>query len=632
MIGIVSAQVPIQAREPGVSTATSPEAEKAAKAIELAADALRAESSGNLLLRQRLLSEAKATRADCPLVRAQTGDIRVAQQWKSIEDCVASAQADERVPQYEKRRASTPDSLAGHLLLGNWCLSIGLSDQAFGHFQRALLLDADNAVALRALGHQRIGNEWVSPEQIADMQSRSEQVTRSHRQYGEEFIRIRKQLESPREPNRESAVKELASIKDPLAVHSAEIVFNSATPAVASKLVDWLADMDAVSASRLLARYALMHPAESVRAAATEALQKRDLSDFVPEVISITTSPIVSSLVPVMNRDGTLAGYRQAFARETATENQLVVVDTMIRRKTIRIMDQESGFFRRTGGGEIQNQRIEASVERAARADAEAKVMVTQQSNLRTLAQNARIAAFLSTVSQDEIAPTASGIWKWWAEWNETELAKGRRYHREAIGHTVPHYVTYKAIDPPSGSLQIRIPTPEEYERTRRARMRARSLPQPRMDCLVAGTQVMTATGQRAIESITTGDLVLSQNVNSGELQWQPVIRSTTRPPEPIVELQTANGKLRSTGGHLYWVSGKGWIKARDVELGDILHGAKTPTVVCTKKDLPQAQTFNLHVARNANFFAGGDLVLTHDVTHKSPTRSLVPGLQLVFK
>ncbi len=111
---------------------------------------------------------------------------------------------------------------------------------------------------------------------------------------------------------------------------------------------------------------------------------------------------------------------------------------------------------------------------------------------------------------------------------------------------------------------------------------------------------------------------------------WQPVISGTQRPPEPTYEVETAFGKYRCTGGHLFWVSGKGWTKARHLASGDVLHAAGEPAVVCYLRKQPAIVTHNLTVAGNANYLVGDEMILTHDVTEVMPSRTEVPGLNNV--
>ena len=94
----------------------------------------------------------------------------------------------------------------------------------------------------------------------------------------------------------------------------------------------------------------------------------------------------------------------------------------------------------------------------------------------------------------------------------------------------------------------------------------------PRASCLLAGTLVWSDAGPRPIEQIQVGDLVLSQSPETGELAYKPVVKTTVRPPVRMVKIVFGGQALQSSGGHPFWVTGKGWVFARDLEEGVPLH------------------------------------------------------------
>ncbi|MFN3193501.1 MAG: polymorphic toxin-type HINT domain-containing protein [Aureliella sp.] len=619
------------------SLATGAEAQPPAKnesasevANDLAAEALKAECNGDLLQRQRLLVEAENTPVDCALVKSQLGQIKINGSWLSVEQCVEKIGNSISLAEYERRRARVQSNAPNHFALGSWCLTVGLEAQAKAHFERAVELDVSHTPAKRALGYQQVGDEWISPEQIQELHARSTRTMQALQQHGNPLRAIRNRLNSSSKADRTQATAQLMEINDPLAVVAAESIFSTASPQVANTVVQWLDHVDTIQSSKLLAKFALMHPQAAVQESARKVLQKRDLHEFVPEIIDMAVSPILSSLIPAVNADGTLAGYRQAFAQEDATSQRLVVLDTVYDRYRVQIVEAEAENFAPTADGRRLNSFVEASVVQSAQIESRSRQAAVHRQNMRTLVQNAQIADFLSSVAGEEIPANAQAIWQWWADENEMMIEKSREFRRAAITQSVPHYETYRAMgNGANGAPEFRVATPEEMARGVGG-MQFR--PGRGADCLVAGTPVMTHRGLRPIESIATGDLVLTKSIQTGDLQWQPVISPTVRPPEPIFEIATVEGKLQSTGGHMHWVSGKGWTRARNIELGDVLHGAKGPTIVCKKRQLPAETTHNLRVSENANFFVGDELVLTHDVTERTPSRALVPGLHMASR
>jgi hypothetical protein len=78
------------------------------------------------------------------------------------------------------------------------------------------------------------------------------------------------------------------------------------------------------------------------------------------------------------------------------------------------------------------------------------------------------------------------------------------------------------------------------------------------------------------IDKIRVGDLVLSQDPNTGELTFfLPVLQTSQRPPERLVKVSLGTGygdAMEGSGGHPPWVAGEGWVKLRDLQSGMVLH------------------------------------------------------------
>jgi hypothetical protein len=144
----------------------------------------------------------------------------------------------------------------------------------------------------------------------------------------------------------------------------------------------------------------------------------------------------------------------------------------------------------------------------------------------------------------------------------------------------------------------------------------------------VRGTPVWTKTGQRPIELLERGDFVLSQNVETGEIRYQPVLARTLRPSGPVVQVSTHDEKLLATRGHPFWVEGSGWQMAKEVANGATLHslaGVATVDSVTSAKD---AETYNLVVANFSTYFVGASGILAHDNTPRRPTQMISPGIK----
>jgi hypothetical protein len=137
---------------------------------------------------------------------------------------------------------------------------------------------------------------------------------------------------------------------------------------------------------------------------------------------------------------------------------------------------------------------------------------------------------------------------------------------------------------------------------------------------------VWTKTGQQPIESLELGDLVLAQNIETGELAYKPVTRRTVRPPSPILTLSFGDKELQATGSHPVWVAGVGWRMAKELGDGAVLHAVTGAVRLGSIRPAGEAEAYNLAVADFNNYFVGESGVLVHDVTHRRPTLATTPG------
>jgi hypothetical protein len=96
-----------------------------------------------------------------------------------------------------------------------------------------------------------------------------------------------------------------------------------------------------------------------------------------------------------------------------------------------------------------------------------------------------------------------------------------------------------------------------------------------------------------------------------------------------LLKVEAGSDTFQTSGGHLFWVAGEGWKKSRELTSGQVLHTARGPLHVRSVEQGSEAQTYNLVVADFSSYFVGQTLVLSHDNTVRTPTRTLVPGLKV---
>lgn len=218
----------------------------------------------------------------------------------------------------------------------------------------------------------------------------------------------------------------------------------------------------------------------------------------------------------------------------------------------------------------------------------------------------------LITMTTEDRAPKDAASRKtpddWWNWWND----RIECYPADEKPTESRYEASYTTVNAPRPTLPP--PRPPRYPGV--------------LECLAAGTPIWTETGLVDIDVLKVGDMVLTQNQQTGELKFAPVLATTTRPPEKLLRLTINKETIRATGGHPFWVSGRGWIKARSLEPGMGLHTARGFAVIDSiEEEIDPAETFNLIVDECHSYFVGKQLILSHDNTFREPVLNRIPGL-----
>lgn len=129
-----------------------------------------------------------------------------------------------------------------------------------------------------------------------------------------------------------------------------------------------------------------------------------------------------------------------------------------------------------------------------------------------------------------------------------------------------------------------------------------------------AGTPIWTPQGLRAIESLAAGDTVASRDAQSYADSQQAIGQTFARRAPNYYALQTEAETLHVTEEHPFWVQGRGWTPARDLQPGDPIASATGDVLVlqAIPVDSP-ADVFNLSVAKTASYFAGSSGLWVHN-------------------
>jgi RHS repeat-associated protein len=97
----------------------------------------------------------------------------------------------------------------------------------------------------------------------------------------------------------------------------------------------------------------------------------------------------------------------------------------------------------------------------------------------------------------------------------------------------------------------------------------------PNRQCFVAGTMVTTADGEKRIEDISVGDIVLSAEPSLDEQAAPPieavVVRTFVREAPEVLDIRVRNETITATPEHPFWVVDQGWTAAGELRPGSEL-------------------------------------------------------------
>lgn len=531
------------------------------------------------------------------------------EEWRRDESFRAKVRPFEKGDPREAERWRQAGRLArarlapAHVKLGAWCEQNGLKAEATAHYTQAVVLNPYLDAGWKHLGYVTHDGRWMSREQIAAEQKEAEARRHADRHWAPLLEKYRRRLAEP--GRRDEAGRRLAAVTDPRAVPAILRTFGD-DPA---HLIPLLGQVDSPAATLKLAAIAVFGPSSSVRGDATKALRGRSPRDFVGVLVDQIHAPMTYRLVQDVGGPGVPGALEVETPRIKMTRtydapppfklgssfygyvgydgNGLPVVAAG--RELVRMAGEKPGQR------EADVERIEART-MAMIAEANFKAAASRQRltadiqeieaiNLSNTSMNPRIAAVLQeAVGAPALKDDDEDGWHRW--WYDT---LGYRYE-------TPPQVTVEANAAPQ-------------------------LPSPYItSCFAAGTPVRALGGRKPIETLRTGDRVLSQDAATGALSFEPILAVHQNPPCATIRVALDNGEtIVASVYHRFWRAGRGWAMARELKEGDVLRTFGTRAKVASATPGEVVPVFNLDVARNRTFFVGEHDALVHDNTLPDP-------------
>ena len=136
--------------------------------------------------------------------------------------------------------------------------------------------------------------------------------------------------------------------------------------------------------------------------------------------------------------------------------------------------------------------------------------------------------------------------------------------------------------------------------------------------CFVAGTSVLTSSGYVAIEDITAGDKVWSENPGTGEKELKEVVQTFVNKTDELVHVHVNGEEIVTTPKHPFYVPTKGWVGAVHLRAGDILVLQNGKYVIVEKIQHEILETpitvYNFEVEDFHTYYVSDSAVLVHNV------------------
>lgn len=575
---------------------------------DLFQQALAAEQSGDLAARDRLIAATLKADPEYKLARWHSGQVLHNGKWSTLEKVEESVAHDPRYQEYADRVAEGNDSLDAHAELARWCRTQGLQLEAEWHWLNVLRHDPKNREALGALKLRPYRGLYLTAEEIEASEAAEEQAKADFKRYSKLLKTAIRDAEAGEGAAHAAALKKIASIDDPAAIAAlVAMVFADAKNErrILDKLgnekgekllrqlqqaaLGSLAAMPEHEATLNLMQIALWASDAEIRHEAAERLKYREPTSFVPQLMAELAMPIEYSVNMRILSNGQVLLTEDYQELGPLAETHHTISRTYSTRRVLRTRE----LGRRgnpTATSELPFTVVNNMSRDLAQARTTAKNAVIQVENENEMREmhNARTQSVLGVVfGADKESPK-----EWWTTW-----------------------LQFNDLYTPD-----RLPVFESTEEYDYTQLMSHS-------CFVAGTPVWTQAGPVAIENIKIGDLVLSQNPHTGELNYLPVLDTTVTPQSSTIRFVVNEETLTTTRGHRLWVANKGWRMAKTIEAGNPLVVVGGLAEVQSATPAEKADVYNLEVGEFHTYFVGKNRVLVHDNTCPQPTTNRLPGV-----
>ena len=486
-----------------------------------------------------------------------------------------------------------------NLSIGDWCEQHGLKAEANAHYTAAARLAPDRPEPRRRLRLVSYRDTWLRSAD-RDLAIRADARVR---QANEHWLPLLRKLHSDlrKDHYREAALRSLEKIDDPAVLPTAWRIFgasgNRGDQLVAIDIFD---RFDDIRATRGLTALAGSSIHQEVRDQCVARILKRDRRTVVPILLDMLREPLrfeVARLADGVTPVLFVEGERFNVERDYERPKQAAAAVTLDAADFVGYVPPNAQALIAAAVETVGLSPMIAATTKMPRMPAELGNDLKRLNaiNTRIHQSNSRVVSTLTSISGQNFGNDSDSWRSWWAD------QLGYAYEPDVSIHPRPTYFQWVADNsnytPPS--------TPPLHHR-----------------CFAAGTPVHTRDGLKPIEIIRVGDQVLSRDVETGALGFQPVIAVKRTPETDTLRVSLSNGeRLVTTPIHRFWIAGKGWALARDLKPGDALRGIAGRLKVVAVEAQRKQDVFNFEVESNCTYFVGQRGVLVHDNSVAAPVK-----------
>ena len=570
---------PCLAAAPDVATKVTA-AQHAATLVQAALDA---EQVGDAAQRATLLEQAINADPEYAEARWQSGQVKFDGDWRSLAEIELLVSKEQRYVEYRDYRDSLEGTPEDHEELARYCRAKGLEREARYHWANVLIAIPDHAEAKRALKLVNYRDGLYVKEDVEELEAQARQAAQRLKRELPRMTKLCREVIRGTDGQRAAALTSIEAISDVGVMGALEQAADTATTKSADHatelycaIVEALAGMPQHEATLRLLNYAVFADSIVVRRRAAEALRPRSETDYVPLLMATLTGEVDVETEVVLLANGSvrlIEKVKQAgpLTRRAEPEANGAAAVTPGNIVPISIT---------TGGGPSRAMSRAANL--AATTQSQARLFNAEADEM-----NRRVAAVLNVTAGTRLDATPQVLWQQWQEFNELKF--------DIEAEEVNIYITN--INEPAYKA-----------------------------CFAPGTLVWTQTGKRAIEEIVAGDLVLSQNPATGELDYRPVLRTTLGDPTEVTTLMVGDDRITATLGHRFWVGGRGWQMAKFLQPSTRLHSLHGPVAIEAVESADDMACHNLVVEGFHTYFVGELKLLVHDLECPRPALGGLPG------